>query len=97
MPESCVWKILIDQTSQRFPHINPVEADRVLHGEWANGTLIYGLDVTQQAWALVGRHRWLKPLRLPLIRWFADFGAICFLLNIDVRFALTTEAFPMRY
>ncbi len=63
---------------QRFPHIDPVEADRVLHGELANGTLIYGLDVTQQAWALVGRHQWLKLLRLPLIRWFADLGYLFF-------------------
>ena len=63
---------------QRFPHIDPVEADRVLHGQWANGTLIFGLDVTQQAWALVGRHRWLKLLRLPLVRWFADFGYLFF-------------------
>ena len=63
---------------QRFPHIDPVEADRVLHGQWANGTLIYGLDVTQQAWALVGRHQWLKLLRLPLVRWFADFGYLFF-------------------
>ena len=63
---------------QRFPHIDPVEADRVLHGQQANGTLIYGLDVTQQAWALVGRHQWLKLLRLPLVRWFADLGYLFF-------------------
>ena len=63
---------------QRFPHIDPVAADRVLHGQWTNGTLIYGLDVTQQAWALVGRHQWLKLLRLPLVRWFADFGYLFF-------------------
>ena len=63
---------------QRFPHIDPVEADRVLHGQWSNGTLIYGLDVTQQAWALVGRHRWLKLLRQPLVRWFADLGYLFF-------------------
>ena len=63
---------------QRFPHIDPVAADRVLHGQWTNGTLIYGLDVTQQAWSLVGRHQWLKLLRLPLVRWFADFGYLFF-------------------
>ena len=63
---------------QRFPQIDPIEADRKLHGLLANGTLIYGLDVTHQAWALVGRHKWLRLLRLPLVCWFADFGYFFF-------------------
>jgi predicted DCC family thiol-disulfide oxidoreductase YuxK len=63
---------------QRYPHIDPKAADRILHGQYGSGELIYGLDVTQQAWALVGRHRWLKLLRLPLIRWFADLGYLLF-------------------
>ena len=63
---------------QRFPHIDPVEADRILHGQYASGEMIYGLDVTQQAWELVGRHSWLKLLRLPVIRWFADIGYLLF-------------------
>ena len=50
----------------------------MLHGQWADGTLIYGLDVTAQAWALGGRHQWLKLLRLPLVRWFADLGYLFF-------------------
>ena len=62
----------------RFPQIDPIEADRMLHGQLANGTLIFGLDVTQQAWAIVGRHKWLKLLRLPFVRWFADLGYLFF-------------------
>lgn len=57
---------------QRYPHIDPVAADRILHGQRADGTLLYGLDVTCLAWRLVGRHRWLQVLRWPGIRWVAD-------------------------
>ena len=60
--------------SVRYPTVDPVAADRVLHGQYDDGRMIYGLDVTHQAWALVGRHRWLAILRWPIIRWFADLG-----------------------
>ena len=74
----CLEDINQPDFKQRFPHIDPIAADRVLHGELANGTLIYGLDVTAQAWALVGHHLWLKLFRLPLLRWFADLGYLLF-------------------
>jgi len=32
--------------SERFPHIDVKKADLVLHGQWADGSIIYGLDVT---------------------------------------------------
>lgn len=57
-----------------WPHIDPVKADRVLHAQRADGSMVYGLDVSAEAWALVGKHRWLKLLRLPVIRWFSDLG-----------------------
>ncbi|HET8807658.1 MAG TPA: DCC1-like thiol-disulfide oxidoreductase family protein, partial [Methylophaga sp.] len=48
--------------------------DRALHGQLADGSMIYGLDVTAKAWALVDAHRWIQILRWPLIRWFTDTG-----------------------
>jgi predicted DCC family thiol-disulfide oxidoreductase YuxK len=56
----------------RWPGIDPVRADRILHAQRADGSMVYGLDVSAEAWALVGRHRWLKLLRLPVVRWFSD-------------------------
>lgn len=58
----------------RYPYIDVVKADRALHGQLADGSMIYGLDVTAKAWAMVGAHRWIQILRWPVIRWFADFG-----------------------
>ena len=43
----------------RFPHIDQSEADRILHGQLANGELIFGLDVTFNAWVLVGKRKWV--------------------------------------
>lgn len=60
--------------SQRFPHIDPSKAMNLLHGQTQYGKIIYGLDVTYQAWKTVGKHRWLVILRLPVIKFFADIG-----------------------
>ncbi len=57
---------------QRFPYIDKIEANKLLHGQLDNGELIYGLDVTCLAWKTVGKYRWLAILRWPVIRWFAD-------------------------
>ncbi len=57
---------------ERFPHIDRLHADRILHGELADGRLLYGLDVTVMAWRLVGRGRWVSFLRWPLVRPVAD-------------------------
>ncbi|HET8817415.1 MAG TPA: DUF393 domain-containing protein [Pseudidiomarina sp.] len=64
--------ILADDFPQRFPQIDPVQADRMLHGQLADGTVIYGLDVTHKAWSLVGRGWLTAPLRWPLIRVLTD-------------------------
>lgn len=58
--------------AQRFPHIDRVAADKMLHGERPDGTLIYGLDVTCEAWHVVGKGHWFAFLRWPLIRPVAD-------------------------
>lgn len=41
--------------TQRFPHIDKQAADLVLHGQLQSGEMIYGLEVTYQAWAMVGK------------------------------------------
>lgn len=62
----------------RYPHIDPGAADRKLHAQYDDGKMIYGLDVTHQAWALVGRHKWIGILRWPVLRWFADIAYVLF-------------------
>lgn len=58
--------------SDRFPHIDPVQADRILHGELADGRIILGLDVTCMAWKLVGKGHWFAFMRWPVISPIAD-------------------------
>lgn len=64
--------------ARRYPAIDIVKADRTLHGQLADGTMIYGLDVTAKAWRLVEAHRWIQVLRWPVIRWFTDTGYLLF-------------------
>jgi predicted DCC family thiol-disulfide oxidoreductase YuxK len=59
---------------KRFPYVDQVEANRILHGQLSNGDMIYGLDVTHQAWKAVGKHRWLAILRWPGIKLLADYS-----------------------
>ncbi|MGS0695175.1 thiol-disulfide oxidoreductase DCC family protein [Shewanella sp. 0m-4] len=61
-----------------FPNIDAALANRILHAELADGTLIKGLDVTYQAWAAVGKGRWVALLRTPLIKPVADLGYLFF-------------------
>lgn len=70
-----------DNFQARFPHIDVVAADRYLHAEYADGKMIYGLDVTCEAWSAVNRKRWLVALRWPVIKWFADLGYKLFARN----------------
>jgi predicted DCC family thiol-disulfide oxidoreductase YuxK len=62
----------------RFPHIDQSEADRILHGQLANGELIFGLDVTFNAWVLVGKRKWVAILRWPIIKHIADVSYLFF-------------------
>jgi predicted DCC family thiol-disulfide oxidoreductase YuxK len=70
--------IHVDDFATRFPHIDPVAANKIMHGLYADGTLIYGLDVAHQSWRAVGQKRWLGFLRLPVMRWFSDLGYLFF-------------------
>jgi predicted DCC family thiol-disulfide oxidoreductase YuxK len=70
--------IHVDDFSARFPHIDPVAANKIMHGVYADGTMILGLDVAHQSWRAVGQKRWLGILRLPVVRWFSDLGYLFF-------------------
>ncbi|MCK8046368.1 DUF393 domain-containing protein [Shewanella sp. 1CM18E] len=59
---------------EKFPYIDFAYANKILHGELADGTLIKGLDVTYEAWAAVGKARWVALLRCPLVKPAADLG-----------------------
>jgi predicted DCC family thiol-disulfide oxidoreductase YuxK len=63
-----------DGFTNKFPHIDPIEADKLLHGQLSSGKILKGLDVTCLAWKLVGKHKWMQVLRWPVIRLFADMG-----------------------
>lgn len=60
--------------AERFPHVNVNvdDANAYLHGQLADGRMIYGLDVTHAAWREVGKGWLIAPLRWPGIRWLAD-------------------------
>ncbi len=60
--------------NRRFPYIDRLKADQILHGELAGGELIYALDVTYVAWSMVGKRHWVAPLRWPLIKQVANWG-----------------------
>ena len=64
--------------SQRYPTIDVAKAMTYLHGQKSSGEIIYGLDVTYQAWSIVGKHHWLKLIRLPIIRILADCAYLFF-------------------
>ena len=67
--------------SNRFPAVDPVLANKILHGIYEDGSIIFGLDVTHQAWRAVGQKPWLAILRWPIIRWFTDFAYVIFAKN----------------
>ncbi|MDT8310533.1 MAG: DUF393 domain-containing protein [Methylophaga sp.] len=74
--------IYADDFARRYPAIDIIKADRILHGQLADGTMIYGLDVTAKAWRLADAHGWIQILRWPVIRWFTD---ICYRLFSGLR------------
>lgn len=60
--------------TEQFPHIDLQQADKVLHGQWNDGSMIYGLDVTYHSWTLVGKRHWVAILRWPLFKQTAQLG-----------------------
>ncbi|WP_105169668.1 thiol-disulfide oxidoreductase DCC family protein [Pseudoalteromonas sp. T1lg23B] len=89
--------ILVDVHDENFatqyPHIDKCKALSVLHAEDDNGEVFFGLDATYQVWKLVGKHRWLKILRVRPIRWFAD---CCYWLFARNRMRLSRLLLPSR-
>ena len=67
--------------SQRYPQVEVAKANQYLHGQVSSGDMIYGLDVTHEAWSLVGKGWMIAPLRWPVIRWFADKTYLFFARN----------------
>ncbi|WP_417447951.1 thiol-disulfide oxidoreductase DCC family protein [Idiomarina abyssalis] len=67
--------------SQRYPQVDVAKANQYLHGQVSSGDMIYGLDVTHEAWSLVGKGWIIAPLRWPVIRWFADKTYLFFARN----------------
>ena len=70
--------IYADDFTQRFPHIEQQRADQILHGQLANGRVIFALDVTYEAWSLVGKRHWVAILRWPVIKQIADYTYLFF-------------------
>jgi len=64
--------------SERYSYIDKEKAMTYLQAQTHSGEMVYGLDVTYQAWKIVGKHSWLKIFRLPIISFFADCGYLLF-------------------
>lgn len=65
----------------RFPDIDPEKANQVLHGKLDTGEILTGLDVTYLAWTLVGKGRWVKPLKWRWLRAVLDKAYVLFAKN----------------
>jgi predicted DCC family thiol-disulfide oxidoreductase YuxK len=76
--------------AQRYPHIDPQQAYNQLHVETDNGEMLYGLDANCAIWQAVGKNHWLKILRWPIIRWFADIAYGFFARNREMISRLLT-------
>lgn len=63
-----------DEFETQYPKFEKQALDARIHGILEDGTLVTGLDATYHAWHRVGKGRVYAPLRLPVIRWFADLG-----------------------
>lgn len=57
----------LSQFTTLYPHIDSLEAMRILHGEY-QGKILLGLEVTHRAWTLVGRGFWVAPLNWPIVK-----------------------------
>jgi len=85
--------IQVEDFQGRYPDIDPDAASRILHAKADSGRMYYGLDVTVEAWSRVGRKKWLRILRWPVIRWFADLAYLAFARNrYSISWLLTGQA-----
>ena len=62
-----------DNFNINYPHIVVDKAMNLLHGQYKTGKMLYGLDVTANAWKIVGKHTWLNILRWPVIKTISDY------------------------
>jgi predicted DCC family thiol-disulfide oxidoreductase YuxK len=69
------------QFDTHFPQFNKSALDAKIHGLLEDGSLVTGLDVTYHAWQRVGKGWVYRPLRWPVIKWFADLGYLWFAKN----------------
>ena len=75
------------------PELNREDCSARIHGQWADGEILTGLDVTHTAWELVGRGWLYAPLRWPLIKPIADRLYIAFANNrYRISYWLTGQA-----
>ena len=88
----CFEDINADDFTQRFPSIDANAANSILHAINGKGELLLGLDVTAQAWRLVGNPIYCI-LRWPLIKPVADRIYLAFANNrYRVSYWLTGQA-----
>jgi predicted DCC family thiol-disulfide oxidoreductase YuxK len=64
--------------ASKFPEIDFTVANRILHAQRPDGSIITGLDVTYEAWTVVGKERGGSLLRGSLGKPFADKGYLFF-------------------
>lgn len=69
------------QDMEAFTMVDPIKASQIIHAIDDNNELLLGLDALHQAWKLVGKGWLYAPLRLPIIRPFADWFYIQFASN----------------
>jgi predicted DCC family thiol-disulfide oxidoreductase YuxK len=70
--------ITLDNFPGRFRHIDLAKADAIIHGQLPDGRVITGMDVTFLAWEIVNRNKWLRLLKLPLLRPITDWCYLFF-------------------
>lgn len=58
--------------STEYPHLEREDLMARIHGQWSNGQILTGLDVTYTAWKLVGKGWLYAPLRWRLLKPLAD-------------------------
>ena len=58
--------------AEKYPQVDFDDANRILYGIRRNGDVIRGLDVTIEAWRLIGKGWLVAPLNWPFIRPLAE-------------------------
>lgn len=90
---------LIDLHMPRFnvmyPEISFEEAMRVLHGKY-QGTTLIGLEVTRQAWTLVGKGIWVAPLGWPGLKKICHLIYLLFAKNRQLISAIAVKIFGLK-